>query len=192
MIESLIKDISGTIYLSDSDKACIQNVFVKKSVRKRQYFLQEGNVAFHTAYVAAGCLKTYTTDNNGTERIYQFATEGWWTTDMYSFLTGEPAIYNIEAIEDSEILIIDRAGREKIFEQVPKFERFMRMLIEKNVVANQSRLNDMMGQTAEKRYLSFIKKYPHIVQRVPQHMVASYLGISPETLSRIRKQLATS
>ncbi len=189
MIETLIADISKTISLSDADKACLTENFKVKKLRKKQYFLQEGDIAFHTAYIAKGCLKTFTVDSEGSEHIYQIAIEGWWTADIYSFLTGEPAIYNIEAVEDSELLITDKVGRERIFERVPKFERFMRILIEKNVVANQHRLNSMMMLSAEERYLSFIKKYPQIVQRVPQHMIASYLGIKPETLSRIRKQL---
>ncbi len=189
MIETLIADISKTISLSDADKECLTENFKVKKLRKKQYFLQEGDIAFHTAYIAKGCLKTFTVDSEGSEHIYQIAIEGWWTTDIYSFLTGEPAIYNIEAVEDSELLITDKVGRERIFERVPMFERFMRILIEKNVVANQHRLNSMMMLSAEERYLSFIKKYPQIVQRVPQHMIASYLGIKPETLSRIRKQL---
>lgn len=192
MIETLIADISKTIPLTEADKECLKENFKLKKLRKKQYFLQEGDIAFHTAYIGKGCLKTFTVDSEGSEHIYQIAIEGWWTSDIYSFLTGEPAIYNIEAVEDSELLIVDKVGRERIFERIPKFERFMRILIEKNVVANQHRLNSMMMLSAEERYLSFIKKYPQIVQRVPQHMVASYLGIKPETLSRIRKQLISN
>jgi len=192
MLETLITDISKTIPLTEANKECLFENFKVKKIRKKQYFLQEGDVAFHTAYIEKGCLKTFTVDSEGSEHIYQIAIEGWWTSDMYSFLTGEPAIYNIEAVEDSVLLIIDKVGREIIFEKIPKFERFMRILIEKNLVANQNRLNSMMMQSAEERYLSFIKKYPQLVKRVPQHMVASYLGIKPETLSRIRKQLTTS
>jgi len=189
MINLLFEDISKTIQLTDEDKIILNEYFKVKKLRKKQYFLQEGNVAFHTAWVAKGCLRTYSVNKNGIEQTMQFSIEGWWATDIFSFLTGEPALYNIEAIEDSELLIIDKVGREKVFEKVPGFERLMRLLVEKNLVANQQRLNALMGQNADERYLSFIKKYPKIVQRVPQHMIASYLGITPETLSRIRKQL---
>jgi len=189
MVESLIEDISKTIHLSETDKDCIRKQFKVKHLRKKQYFLQEGNVAFHSAYINKGCLRSFTVDKNGTEHISQIGIEGWWAADMYSFLTGEPSSSNIDAIEDSELLILDKVGREAIFDEVPQFERFMRILLEKNMVANQHRLNSMMSHTAEERYVTFIKKYPKIVQRVPQHMIASYLGITPETLSRVRKQL---
>jgi CRP-like cAMP-binding protein len=190
MIELLFENISGTIQLTDEDKSILKEYFLPKKLRKKQYFLQEGNVAFHTAWVAKGCMRTFSVNKNGIEQTMQLAIEGWWATDMYSFLTGEPAMYNIEAVEDCELLVIDKVGREKVFERVPGFERLMRILIEKNLVANQQRLNALMGQNADERYISFIKKYPQIVQRVPQHMIASYLGITPETLSRIRKQLS--
>ncbi len=190
MIELLFEDISKTIHLSEEDKNTLKEFFTVKKLRKKQYFLQEGNVAFHTAWVAKGCLRTYSVNKNGIEQTMQLAIEGWWATDIFSFLTGEPALYNIEAIEDCDLLIIDKVGREKVFEKVPGFERLMRILIEKNLVANQQRLNALMGQNADERYTAFIKKYPKIVQRVPQHMIASYLGITPETLSRIRKQLS--
>jgi len=190
MIELLFENISGTIQLTNEDKSILKEYFLPKKLRKKQYFLQEGNVAFHTAWVAKGCMRTFSVNKNGIEQTMQLAIEGWWATDMYSFLTGEPAMYNIEAVEDCELLVIDKVGREKVFERVPGFERLMRILIEKNLVANQQRLNALMGQNADERYISFIKKYPQIVQRVPQHMIASYLGITPETLSRIRKQLS--
>lgn len=190
MIELLFENISGTIQLTNEDKSILKEYFLPKKLRKKQYFLQEGNVAFHTAWVAKGCMRTFSVNKNGIEQTMQLAIEGWWSTDMFSFLTGEPAMYNIEAVEDCELLVIDKVGREKVFERVPGFERLMRILIEKNLVANQQRLNALMGQNADERYISFIKKYPQIVQRVPQHMIASYLGITPETLSRIRKQLS--
>lgn len=188
MTELLIEDISKTISLSPDDAKFVESLFKPKKLRRKQYFLQEGNIAFYTAWVARGCLRTYSVNRNGVEQTMQLAIEGWWATDIYSFLTGEPAMYNIEAVEDCDLLIIDKIGRELLFEKVPAFERLMRILIEKNLVANQQRLNALMGQNADERYEAFLKKYPKIAQRVPQHMIASYLGISPETLSRIRKQ----
>jgi CRP-like cAMP-binding protein len=190
MIERLFEDISRVIPLSESDKACFAEHVRYKKLKKKQFLIQEGFLSLHTGYVAKGCLRSYTVHENGSEHIFQFAIEGWWMGDMYSFLTGEPATMNIEALEDSELIVMDLASRERIFEQVPKFERFMRILLEKNYIANQRRVNAMLGQTAEERYRAYINKYPQIVQRVPQHMIASYLGITPETLSRVRKREA--
>lgn len=189
MIEFLVKNLSKTIDLSDDDIKIISKNFKFKKLKKRQFFLQEGSIAYHTGFVTNGCLKSYTIDNNGNEIIYQISVEGWWVADMYSFLTGEPAIYNIEAIEDSDLLIMDLAGREEIFKNIPSFERFIRILLEKNYIANQQRLNSLMGNTAEERYLKYIEKYPEIANRVPLRTIASYLGIAAESLSRIRKNI---
>jgi len=189
MFDLFIQNISQTIDLSDADIEVFRANLLSKKLKKRQFFVQEGNNSSYTAYVTQGCLRTYTIDSYGVEHVFQFAIEGWWVSDMYSFLTGEPAQYNIEALEDCELLLMDKEGSENIMNLVPKFERFMRLLLEKNYVATQRRVNALLGNSAEQRYLTFIKTYPKIVQRVPQHMIASYLGITPETLSRIRKQL---
>ena len=144
----------------------------------------------YAGFVSKGCLKTYTIDKNGDEHVFQIALEGWWISDMYSHLTGEPANFTIEALEDCEIVVMDIEAREKILKEVPGYERFHRILLENNYMATQRRVNSMLSSSAEERYLAFIKKYPQIVQRVPQLVIASYLGIAPESLSRIRKQLA--
>ncbi|MFM9945941.1 MAG: Crp/Fnr family transcriptional regulator [Bacteroidia bacterium] len=190
MIEYFIQTIANIIELSEADKLVIRENSLIKRLKKRQFFLQEGDVCRYAGFVTKGCLKTYSTDKNGDEHVFQFALEGWWASDMYSHLTGEPATYNIEAIEDSELVTMDLESRDKVLQLVPKYERFMRILLEKNYVASQRRVNSMLGSSAEERYLSFIKTYPQIVQRVPQHSIASYLGIAPESLSRIRKQMA--
>lgn len=190
MMESLFDNISKTISLTEADKEVFKNNCIIKRLKKRQFFLQEGDVCKYAGFVSKGCLKTYTIDKNGDEHVFQIAIEGWWVSDMYSHLTGEPANYNIEALEDCEIIAMDIEARESIFKQVPNYERFHRILLERNYVATQRRVNAMLSSSAEDRYLTFLKNYPQIVQRVPQLVIASYLGIAPESLSRIRKQLA--
>ena len=190
MIDFFLDNISKTIELTEVDKDIFREYCIVKRLKKRQFLLQDGDVCKYSGFVNSGCLKTYTIDKNGDEHIFQFAIEGWWVSDMYSYLTGEPGNYNIEALENSEIVLMDLEARNKIFEQVPQFEKFMRILLEKNYVAGQRRLNDMLGSSAEARYLTFIKSYPQIAQRVPQHNIASYLGMAPESLSRIRKQIS--
>ena len=190
MMEFFIDTISKTIQLTQADKEVFINNCLVTKLKKRQFFLQEGNVCRYAGFVSKGCLKTYTIDKNGDEHVFQIALEGWWISDMYSHLTGEPANFTIEALEDCEIVVMDIEAREKILKEVPGYERFHRILLENNYMATQRRVNSMLSSSAEERYLAFIKKYPQIVQRVPQLVIASYRGIAPESLSRIRKQLA--
>jgi CRP-like cAMP-binding protein len=122
----------------------------------------------------------------------QFAFEGWWISDHFSFLTGESAVYNIDALEDSELLLISKQAEEKMLQKIPKFEKYFRILLQNSLIATQRRLISSLSQSAEERYNQLISVCPTIPQRVPQHMMASFLGITPETLSRIRKQIASS
>jgi CRP-like cAMP-binding protein len=189
MHELLFEHINKKISLSKSDEEFLKTVFIPKKLRKRQYLLQEGEINKYNVFVSKGCLRIYSIDEAGKEHVVQFAIEDWWIGDMYSFLTGEPSVYNIDALEDSELLLMDRKMRESVFQRIPAYEKFMRITLENNYVATQRRINAMMSKTAEEKYLAFVNAYPQILQRVPQHMVASYLGLTPETLSRIRKHL---
>jgi CRP-like cAMP-binding protein len=141
-------------------------------------------------FVEKGALRSYTIDEKGNEHIVQFAIEGWWTSDMYSFITGEPSVYNIDVLEDSELLLLSNPSQEELLQKVPKFEKYQRLLVQAAYIALQRRLVLSLSQTAEEKYTRLLNTYPDIIQRVPQHMVASYLGITPETLSRIRKQIS--
>ena len=139
-------------------------------------------------FVNKGCLRAYTVDEQGQEHIAMFGIEGWWISDMYSFLTNTPATQNIDALEDSEVLSIEKSDLEKLYDHVPKFNRFFLKLLQNAFVAHQRRILAANSQTAEEQYLDFITRYPSLEQRVPQHQIASYLGMSPETISRIRRQ----
>jgi CRP-like cAMP-binding protein len=129
-------------------------------------------------------------DKEGNEHILSFALKEWWIADMYSYISQQPGTLNIEAVADSEVTILSRENQDLLYRRVPKFERFFRILVENSLVANQQRLIDNLSSTAEERYLNFIKKYPLIPSCVPQHNIASYLGITPEFLSKIRARLA--
>jgi CRP-like cAMP-binding protein len=190
MYDLLHKKISESIAITDDEfKYCI-SLFLPKKLRKRQYLLQEGDVCKYTAFVSKGLLRTYTIEEKGTEHILQFAMEGWWMADLYSFLTDEPSNFNMEALEDCELLLITRPSWDLLLTKIPAFERFFRVLIQNNLIATQRRLIGSMSETAEEKYLKLLNTYPDCVQRVPQHMIASYLGITRETLSRIRSQIA--
>ena len=128
----------------------------------------------------------------GNEPILQFSLEGWWIADLYSFLTEEPSIYNIEALENCELLLITKPSWDELLQKVPAFERYFRILIQNNLIATQKRLMSSLNETAEEKYKKLMENFPGCLQRVPQHMIASYLGITPETLSCIRGQLTRS
>lgn len=189
MFQELFKAINRKISLTEDELDLLKAYFIPKKLRKRQYLLQEGDVCKYTAFVEKGILRSYTLDEKGYEHIVQFAPEGWWIGDSYSILTGEPAVYNIDVLEDSELLLISNSSMEQMLEKVPKMERYFRLLMQHNMVALQRRLVASLSLTSEEKYTRLVNAYPDIIQRVPQHMIASYLGITPETLSRIRKQL---
>lgn len=191
MIDNLIKHISEKISLTKDEIEICRNTFIPKKLKRRQFLLQSGDVCKYVAFIDSGCLKTYSANDKGEEHILQIAIEDWWATDMYSFLTGDISNLNIEALEDSTLLLQDREGREKLAQQIPKFEKLMRVQLENNFIATQRRINSMLSKSAEERYNEFIIRYPKIVARVPQHMIASYLGVKPETISRIRKTIAS-
>lgn len=190
MFELLLQNISKKIFLTEEEKQLIQTFFTPKKLRKKQYLLQEGDVCKYTAFVNKGILRSYTIDEKGSEHIIQFAMEDWWIADIYSFLTGELSTFNIDALEDAELLLITKAAQDEMVVQVPKMERYLRLLMQNNLIALQRRLISSLNYTAEDKYLQLIAACPSIVQRVPQHYIASYLGITPETLSRIRRQMA--
>lgn len=190
MSDILRKHIQKRIELSNAEFSKCLSFFTPKKVRKKQFLLQEGDVCRQLAFVTSGLLRLYTIDHRGEEHITQFAMEDWWVSDPYSFLSGTPSKENIDALEDSEVLLIDRASRDALLEAVPKMERFFRLLMEANLVATRRRIIGLISDTAEQRYLAFLKTYPNLVERVPLNQIASYLGITPQSLSRIRKELA--
>ena len=189
MFEQLFKSLEEKVKLTDEEKSLCKTFFSPRKLRKRQFLLQAGDSCKVNAFVEKGILRSYTVDEKGNEHIIQFAAEGWWISDLYSFLTGEASAYNIEALENCELLLLTRSASEELLAALPKFETYQRLLLQGAYIAMQRRITASLNQTAEEKYLDIIHTYPDIIQRVPQHMVASYLGITPETLSRIRKQL---
>jgi len=186
MFEVLLRNINDKISLTEAEKSICTSFFTPKKLRKKQYLLQEADVCKYLAFVEKGALRSYTIDEKGSEHILQFAFENWWISDMYSFYTQLPGTYTIDALEDSELLLITLADFEKLLLEVPKMERYIRILLQNNLVASNSRVSCSLTFTAEQKYHKFTESYPDIFNRVPQHMIASFLGFTKETLSRIR------
>ncbi|MGD0037797.1 MAG: Crp/Fnr family transcriptional regulator [Bacteroidota bacterium] len=190
MFDVFHKHIEKRISLTEEEFNLCCQFFTSRKVRKNQFLLQQGEVCKHLAFVNDGCLREYSVDHKGEVHIIQFAISDWWIADLTSFLSGSPSTQYIDALQDSEVLLLEHKSREKVVESVPKMERFFRLLLESNYVATVKRINDSLSESAEERYLSFLQMYPSLVEQVPQHDIASYLGITPQSLSRIRKEIS--
>jgi CRP-like cAMP-binding protein len=189
MFQLLLEHINKRVRLTNEEFETISKFFIPKKLRKKQFLLNEGEVCRNIGFVNSGCLRQYRIDSKGSEHIIQFAIKDWWVSDLHSFLSGNPATDNIDALKDTEVLLLERSAREELLNACPKMEKFFRILIEANHVATNQRIVDSLSTTAEERYQKFIKTYPELFEQIPQNQIASYLGITPQSLSRIRKKL---
>lgn len=181
-----IQNLSG-IMLSEDDKRVFMAHLKPKKLRRRQYFLQEGDVCKYTGFIVKGSAKTFRVDEKGHEHILKLSVENWWLADFESYYHLTPSRYNIEALEDLELLQVTNAQVEEFFASIPAFVAMQEVIKQNYAIANQNRVEAAISYTAEERYENLITNYPHFLQRFSLNMIASYLGLSPETLSRIRK-----
>jgi CRP-like cAMP-binding protein len=191
MTELLLAEISKELPLTKLEEDQIKAAFTVKKLRKRQYLIQFGETFRHLFFVEKGMLRAYLKGEKEEEHVMQFAPEGSWIPDSFHQLEDMEAMYNIDALEASEILCIDREAFQELLLSIPKLEKYFRVVMQKRLHALHLRVINYLTHFAEDKYKMFMQVYPEIVQRVPQHMIASYLGIKPETLSRNRKKMAT-
>ncbi len=177
--------------MSEKDFDYGTTLMIPKKLRKRQYLLQEGDVCKCAAFVSRGCLRLYSLDNFGREHIQNFAVEGRWMTDSVSYHTQEPSASNIDALEDSELFLIDRKSQEKLVSAVPKWGEYLRLVLEEMIKDALKRISDFVSLSSEERYKNFLRSYPDLMQRIPLHQIASFLGITPQSLSRIRREVTS-
>ena len=190
MYELFLQHFNSKVALTAEEEALLKTHLTPKKLRRKQYLLQSGDICKAFAFIEKGAMKSYTVDDAGVEHIIQFGIEGWIIADLYSFLTGEPAMYNVDVVEDAELVLISKSAHDALLKVLPKDETYTRLNFEGAYIAMQRRLTSIISNSLEERYEQFKAQYPEIVQRFPQHMIASYMGLTPETLSRIRKRIS--
>lgn len=186
MFDKLYQNISRHVHLTDEEWERIKNNFRPKRMLKRQFLLQEGDVCRYSAFVEKGALFSFSVDSKGNQHVFRFAFDGWWIGDLRSFYTGSPSTLNIEVLENSELLMIDRENHNRLLQEIPAYEKYNRIILQNAYAAMQLRLENALGLTAEEKYARLMEHNPEFMNRVPLNLIASYLGMSPETLSRVR------
>jgi len=187
-LEPLLIYFDRLIPLDKDEKALVSTLFHSRLFRKRQFVLQEGDPCTQFYYIVRGCLRMYKIDEKGNTHILQFAAENYWINDLGSFHGLKPSTLNIDALEDTVVLQVSRDDLISLYLQAPKFDRIFRVLLENSFIRLQDRLLQNISSTAEERYQSFLELYPQLVNRLSQIQIASFLGITPEFLSRLRSK----
>ncbi|MEP6677084.1 MAG: Crp/Fnr family transcriptional regulator [Ferruginibacter sp.] len=188
----LLQYIKKHIELTDEESSLYVSLFKHRKIKKKQFLFQEGDVCKYASFVVKGCLRSFGIDKNGGEHVFQFAVENWWIGDIESFNRRTPSLMNVDALEDSEILMISRDDSDMLYEKIPKYEHFTRILMENAFIAHQQRIIQNSCFSAAERYQFFKDKYPFFAERLPQAQIASYLGVTPEFFSKMRSQLLKS
>jgi CRP-like cAMP-binding protein len=188
MFDFLYTYLSERMPLTREQFDAVQDYFISKKLSRGELLLREGEIAKYGCFVSKGCLRSYVVDNKGKEHVVQFAPENWWLTDIDSIVHKKPTLYFMDAIEPSEVLLIDFSSFQKLMSTLPGLAQSFQSGQQKHNAAKDKRIIATLTSDAETRYHQFLETYPTIAQRVPQHMLASYLGISPETLSRVRRK----
>ena len=191
MYDRYFQSFNNKVPLTEEEREVIREYLTLKKIRKRQYMLQEGDICKSVAFVERGALRLYKVTEDGTEHIVQFALEGRFLTDLYSFLTNEASIFNIDAIEDSELVLISRSASDELQKRSSKYLEYILIETSEFYIDLERRLTYTISLTIDERYKDLITHYPDIIQRAPQHMIASYMGLTPETLSRVRRRIST-
>lgn len=185
----ILQNIAKHIVLTPEEEALFLSKTETRTVKAKTILQNAGQVCKDSYFVNSGLLRSFTINDNIVEHVLSFACEGWWISDMYSLLSQKPGNLFIEVLEDSEIVVLSRTHQDELYTEIPKLERFFRILIENSLVANQERLMDNLSLTAEERFEKFCKKYPTLIQKLPQKQIASYIGVTPEFFSKMKARM---
>ena len=188
-MQSILENIAKHVSLTPQEQALFLSKTETKQFKTKTILLSAGEVATCTYFVNSGILRSFNINDNIIEHVLHFACEGWWIGDMYSYISGKPGKLFIEVLEDSEVVIITKENHQKLYQEIPKLERFFRILAENSLVSHQERLMDNLSLTAEERFEKFCSKYPTLIQKVPQKHIASYIGVTPEFFSKMKSRM---
>lgn len=185
----ILQNIEKIVTLSKQERELFLSKIEVKHYKAKTVLLQAGEVCKHSYFVNSGILRSFNINDNIVEHVLQFACEGWWIGDMYSLITQKPGNLYVEVNEDAEVVLLSKENQEILFQEIPKLERFFRILTENSLVAHQERLMDNLSLSAEERFEKFCTKYPTLIQKVPQKQIASYIGVTPEFFSKMKARL---
>ncbi|HEU4555225.1 MAG TPA: Crp/Fnr family transcriptional regulator [Chitinophaga sp.] len=189
MHDTLIQEFKKHIRLTAEEEALITAFFRYKKVRRNQLLVQPPDIALYEHFIISGCLVEYYLDDNGTQHTLSFAPEGWWMTDLRSFLMKQESRYHVETLEDSELLIVSKEAYDELLHKIPSLNNYFRILYQNAIIGLEERLLNVLSTKVDERYLRFLKKYPQLENRLPQYLIASYLGVTPEFFSRVKSKI---
>ena len=185
----LLQNISKHVDLTSQEEELLLSLTSTETFKAKTILLNAGDISKQTYFVNTGILRSFNINDNIIEHVLHFACEGWWIGDMYSYIAEKPGNLFIEVLEDAEVVIITKENHQKLYQEIPKLERFFRILAENSLVSHQERLMDNLSLTAEERFEKFCSKYPTLIQKVPQKHIASYIGVTPEFFSKMKARL---
>jgi CRP/FNR family transcriptional regulator, anaerobic regulatory protein len=188
-MQSILQNIAKHVTLTSEEEELFLSKTETKQYKAKSILLHSGEIATNTYFVTSGILRSFTINDNIIEHVLHFACEGWWIGDMYSYISGKPGHLFIEVLEEAEVVLICKENQEKLYQQIPKLERFFRILAENSLVAHQERLMDNLSLSAEERFEKMCQKYPSLIQKVAQKHLASYIGVTPEFFSKMKSKL---
>ena len=192
MLDRIRRNITRHVALDDQEFDRFASLLKRRQLSKKELLLRPGDVCRFEGFVDSGCLRVFAASRHGADHVLYFAPEDWWVADIKSFTSSSPAELGIDALEPTTVLLIDRADKERLYVEIPKIERLFRIMSQRALVALQHRLIASMEETVGQRYFAFVRQYPALHGRIPQHQIAAYLGVCPEALSRIRRRRLAS
>lgn len=189
MYETILGNVNDVIPLSKEEKYYLKSILKFKKLKKKEFLLQQGEVEENYYYVLSGCLRSFFIDNKGVEQVVQFSSSGWWLADNESILLNQPSKFNILAALDSEILVLSKYDKEESVKKIPKLETYYHESLERSVIFLRYRLYEILSLPAEEKYRNFCKSFPELINSIPQKHIASYIGVTPEFFSSMKRKI---